>query len=155
MNIFYTSHCPVECAENLDTKRVIKMILETAQILSTAMRVNGYTGDQAYKITHRNHPSVKWACESRQNFEWLTSHFIALSNVYTLRRGKVHKSTAMARLFVLNSQIVPSLGYSSPPNCAANASLGISYKHIEDITKAYKLYLNERWENDKLEPTWR
>ena len=39
MNIFYISECPVQAAEWMVDKHVVKMILESAQLLSTAHRV--------------------------------------------------------------------------------------------------------------------
>lgn len=54
MNIFYLSRDPVLCAEMHCDKHVVKMILETAQLLSTAHWELGSTAP--YKPTHKNHP---------------------------------------------------------------------------------------------------
>ena len=67
MNIFVISQNPDECAQALDDLRLNKMILETAQLLSTAIRFHGYTGNLAYKATHINHPCSIWARTSRGN----------------------------------------------------------------------------------------
>jgi hypothetical protein len=86
------------------------MILETAQLLSTAHRVldgDQYTDatgkrkiqrwdllppmDKLYKATHVNHPSSVWARSSNNNYNWLYCHFIALLNEYAYRYGKHHK----------------------------------------------------------------
>lgn len=154
MNIFYTSNCPKESAKYLDNKRVVKMCLETAQLLSTALRVNGYNGDLAYKITHKNHPSTKWVCSSRSNFEWLVEHFKALCFEYTDRYGKIHKSSRLLGIFQCCKHLIPDSGFTSPPNCAANKDKGISYKHIANTEIAYQMYLNDRWESDSREPKW-
>jgi len=61
MNIFVVSPDTMECAKALDDLRLNKMIIETAQLLSTAMRVQGYTGNDIYKSTHVNHPCAVWA----------------------------------------------------------------------------------------------
>ena len=50
-------------------KHVVKMIVESIQILSTVNRLNGL--DEGYSITHRNHPCVLWAGESKGNWEYL------------------------------------------------------------------------------------
>jgi len=154
MNIFFTSPCPVESAKFLDTKRVNKMILESAQLLSTALRENGYEGD-IYKSTHRNHPSTVWARQSRDNYIWLLRHFEALAKEYHARRGKWHKSYITLYNTLSNAVSYIPEGKLTPfANCAAREDLGISYKHLEDVHQAYKLYLNERWDLDKKEPTW-
>ncbi len=155
MNIFFTSKDPVEAARNLDTKRVNKMILESAQMLSTALREHGYSGDEIYKSTHKNHPSTVWARATRANYCWLLQHFEALAVEYHARRGKWHKS--FVHLFSTLSaatDFVPNGELTAFANCAANAAVGVSYKHVEDVVQAYILYLNDRWDADKLEPVW-
>jgi hypothetical protein len=155
MNIFAVSNCPRECAQFLDDKRVVKMCLETAQILSTALRLNGYEGDNVYKKTHQKHPVVLWAAETRLNFLWLIEHLQALCSEYTRRYGKNHKCESMILDFLLLADIIPQ-GFQTPfANCAANQTKGISYKHVEDVNMAYRLYLNDRWDTDAREPTWK
>ena len=99
-------------AQSLVDKHVVKMILESAQLLSTAHRVidgenylaktsNGRSikrwelpddrEDVLYKATHMNHPSAKWARQSVQNYLWLVDHFFGLMDEYTYRYGKIHK----------------------------------------------------------------
>ena len=85
MNVFILDTNPVIAAQMQCDKHVVKMVLETAQILST---ISG----GPYKPTHANHPCVKWAALNRVNFSWLRRHGLALSAEYTLRYGKVHKS---------------------------------------------------------------
>ena len=156
MNIFFTDPCVIQCAKNLDTKRVNKMILESCQMLATAINENG--GKAPYKSTHKNHPSNAWTRESYENWVWLWKHMVALTWEYKRRRGKIHKSFLKFTNSNVKEQAVELLekrGLTEKPNCAARESLGISYKHVEDIYLAYKLYLNDRWECDSVEPTWR
>lgn len=157
MNIFYTSTCPVECAKNLDDKRVVKMCLETAQMLCTAINESG--GTAPYKSTHKNHPCNIWARQAAGHWLWLYKHFIALCWEYKKRYGKIHKSFKVLQSVKLKDQIdiLPKVFISDlkhPPNCAANTSKGISYKHITQTVDAYKIYLNDRWETDSRTPTW-
>lgn len=112
MNIFYIDHCPVAAAQGMVDKHVVKMILESAQLLSTAHRLldgrevagKSKTGRNAkrwvlddarepvlYQATHINHPSAVWARKSVENYIWLTEHFFALGQEYTYRYGKTHK----------------------------------------------------------------
>ena len=112
MNIFYIDADPVQAAEWMVDKHVVKMILESAQLLSTAHRyldgreVEGKSAsgrkarrwilDDArekvlYQATHINHPSAVWCRESVENYNWLVDHFFALMAEYTYRYGKQHK----------------------------------------------------------------
>lgn len=152
MNIFATSPSPVESARYLDDKRVIKMVLESAQMLSTAINMHGGSG--GYKSTHVNHPANVWARTTRANYEWLLAHFVALCDEYTLRYGRVHKCAAMVDFFSRSAVLIPSGGLTPFANCAANSGLGLSYKGTADTHEAYRLYLTDRFRSDKRTPTW-
>jgi len=112
MNIFYISDDPIQAAEWMVDKHVVKMIVESAQLLSTAHRLlDGMEtiGTSAsgrskkmwelfdarepvvYQATHINHPSAVWCRSSIENYVWLVEHFFALMNEYTFRYGKKHK----------------------------------------------------------------
>ena len=154
MNIFATSTCPKECAAFLDNKRVIKQTLETAQLLSSALRLCGYTGDDVYKITHKNHPSSVWTRATQGNYKWLLEHFKALCNEYNRRTGKTHASSNLLPIFEANIGLIP-VGERMPfSNNARNLTKGVDFTHESDVTLAYQLYLSERWESDKREPKW-
>jgi hypothetical protein len=91
MNIFYLDRDPIEAARLQCDRHVVKMILETAQLLSTAH--NELDGGQiAYKSTHKNHPSAVWARASAENYYWLQRHLGALGHEYFRRYGRVHKT---------------------------------------------------------------
>lgn len=154
MNIFYTNKCPKVSAINLDSKRVNKMILESCQMLCTAINENG--GESPYKSTHKNHPSNIWVRESRANFDWLYKHARALAEIYQNERNRIHGCVRV--LDIIQDRglwaLIPQGSFTEPPNCAANKSLGICYKHVTDVPTAYKRYLCERWDNDKLAPKW-
>jgi hypothetical protein len=96
MNIFVTHYDPALAVQHLDNSRVNKMIIETAQLLST---VNSLTGDSyvPYKPTHRTHPCTIWAARSAANYNWLVDYFYALAHEYTHVRsnGKIHASTRL------------------------------------------------------------
>lgn len=155
MNIFVTSKCPIESAKYLDSLRCNKMILESAQMLSTALRVHGCSEEKLYKISHKNHPCSIWSRATRANYLWLYEHFVALATEYHKRRGKWHMSyLKLSEVLKNNAHYVPQGKLTKFANCAARQDLGISYKHMDDVTKAYQLYLNDRWENDVREPVW-
>lgn len=125
MNIFYLSNDPVEAAQAHLDKHVVKMILEYAQLLSTAHRlldgnqivekryVNGSLparwrnvkkwkldderDEILYSATHSNHPSAIWARASSCNYEWLYKLFCATCDEYTYRYGKTHLTDSKLR----------------------------------------------------------
>jgi len=91
MNIFLLDNVPRICAKYHCDKHVVKMVLETAQILSTVARGRGY--DVGYKPTHKNHPSVVWAGRSEATTVFTYQLGIELGLEYTHRYGKTHKSS--------------------------------------------------------------
>jgi len=111
MNIFYIDHDPIKAAQGMVDKHVVKMILESAQLLSTAHRLldgtqiegTSKTGRKAkrwilhdgrqdvlYLATHIHHPSAVWCRQSVENYSWLVEHFFALMHEYTHRYNKKH-----------------------------------------------------------------
>jgi hypothetical protein len=152
VNIFVTSDCPVECAKNLDDKRVVKMVLETAQMLCTALNLANQK--TPYKSTHANHPSNMWARSTRSNWVWLWNHGVALCSEYTSRYGRVHKCESVIKSLFKLKAFIPEGPLTPFANCAANKSIGVDYKHVKNTTLAYQLYLNDRWKADKRKPTW-
>ena len=91
MNIFYLSTDPEKAAKYMYNKHVVKMILESAQLLCTAhVMLDGDDADVPYKVTHKNHPSAVWVRESADNYSWLYFHMLALGEEYTRRYGKKH-----------------------------------------------------------------
>lgn len=154
MNIFATSQCPIESAKFLDDVRVIKMTLESAQLLSSALRLCGYTGDDVYKISHKNHPSNLWARATQGNYKWLLEHFRALCDEYARRTGKTHASSKLLPIFEQNVSLIPEGERMPFSNNARNLTKGVDFTHETDTIKAYQLYLSSRWESDKREPKW-
>tara|TARA_R110000851_G_scaffold110632_2_gene233477 strand:+ start:298 stop:912 length:615 start_codon:yes stop_codon:yes gene_type:complete len=98
MNIFVLDENPVKAAFLVDDIRLPKMCLETCQMLATALHKLGVPDRHLphtlkgtpYRPTHMNHPCTIWAGQSRQNFEWLVRHGIALCREFTRRFGKMH-----------------------------------------------------------------
>ena len=87
MNIFVLDPCPGRSAEFLCDAHVVKMILESAQLLSTHDALHGRI--RKFRITHRNHPCRK-ALGNPANYRWLCSHLRALLAEYAFRWGKIH-----------------------------------------------------------------
>jgi len=152
MNIFATYKCPTRSAIALDDKRVIKMVLESAQILSTA--INKMGGEGPYKTTHMNHPCSIWARLNKENYKWLLEHFEALCREYTWRYGKIHKCMGHLKRLSEGIRYMPSGAITPFANCAANHNLGLDFKSISPAREAYRKYLVAKWKIDKREPKW-
>lgn len=111
MNIFVLDKNPIVAAQLQCDKHVVKMIVESAQMLSTAHRMldgQEYKApsksgkrmvkkwklknhdDVIYSAVHMGHPCTVWTMESNANYEWHYKHFIALCDEYTFRYGKTH-----------------------------------------------------------------
>jgi len=91
MNIFYLDHDAIKSARAMTDKHVVKMIVETAQLLSTAHHVLDGTNalpKRIYKPTHRNHPSAVWVRETIGNYIWTRNHLWALLDEYAQRYNK-------------------------------------------------------------------
>lgn len=98
MNIFFLSWKPRQAAESHCDKHVVKMIIETAQLLYAAHWVleTHNLPPNAYKLSHKNHPSAIWTRESLTNYLWLCSLGWWLCKEYQFRYGenKTHKTEA-------------------------------------------------------------
>lgn len=143
MNIFVTDKCPYKSAKRLDNKRVIKMALESTQLLCTALYHHGIP--TPYKPTHANHPCSVWARISRSNWLWLYEHAIALCREYELRYGKKHKCLAILSLIKGYEIVIDDFGLTEFANVTP-------YKG--NVHTAYLQLLNDKWDSDKREPTW-
>ena len=100
MNIFVTDHCPIQSARNLPDKHIVKMPLETCQMLAIIYSDWYYGVGKLYKKdgtpyrtqhgAFRKHPCTIWAAEDKYNLAWLIEHGLALCFEYTARYDKVH-----------------------------------------------------------------
>jgi hypothetical protein len=115
MNIFYLSADPMEAAQLLCDKHVVKMTLESAQLLSTTMSCFGVAAP--YRPTHVNHPSALWVRASSAHYRWLLRHFQALCYEYKHRYQKTHRCEQLLTLFTgfWLSWPGPDLPFMPPP----------------------------------------
>lgn len=157
MNIFVLDRDPVIAAQLHCDKHVVKMILETAQLLSTAHRIldgdiTGQLPDEArdgilYRSTHQNHPSAIWARASSENYRWLVRLLRALCDEYHYRYGQHKRNPTHHK--VVNSGLLNQLE-TLPENITDDAQTEFpqcmpdEYKD-DDVVKAYrKYYLGEK-----------
>jgi hypothetical protein len=92
VNIFILNTDPYLAAQDMCDKHVVKMVLETGQMLSTIHRQHGNDHDLLYRATHQHHPCTVWAGASRMNYKWLVDHFTALALEYRYRYDRSHKT---------------------------------------------------------------
>mgnify|MGYP003627870862 FL=1 len=141
MNIFFLSADPIEAAEMSCDRHSIKMILESAQMLSTSLRLHGYDGEEyIYGSTHVNHPSTIWTGKTLANFNWVLTHAFGLCKEYTQRYGKIHKSEAILELCAsLSQRYIPIGSLTVPPKCMGD-KYKIGQTTWEDVVSSYRNY---------------
>ena len=159
MNIHYTYDEAEKCAKVLDDKRVNKMLLETAQMLSTTLHELDLVEPNIYKPFNANHPVNKWVREAFQNYIWTLDYFKALCLEYSYRHkdSRRHKSQELLTIFDKYKYRVRDKlpNYKTPHiNCARSKANNLDFSDMEDTKLAYRQYLKERWRNDKRTPTW-
>ena len=156
MNIFILDEDPVVAA-NLVDKHIIKMPLETAQILCTVAILKGFKAE--YRPTHKNHPAIKWASTSSANWNWLCVHGIALSEEYTKRYNKIHKCQ---RIIQENKDRTveifgDNIHYSKHTEFAK--CVPEKFKHLDPINAYKKYYIEDKkyigfWKHPGIMPKW-
>ena len=179
MNIFYIHEDPTTCAQQHVDKHVVKMILEYAQLLSTAHRVldgTEYIGksksgrkakryllpddreQHLYLASHFNHPSGKWVRHSLSNYQWLFKLWIELMREYHYRYGKVHTSMRLASHLRFPPTNIPQNEFS-PPWRAMPDQYKIDRSVTDYTIKSYRAYYNGakthmfKWKNRPV-PEW-
>jgi hypothetical protein len=137
MNIFVLDRDPVIAAQMQCDKHVVKMSLESAQMLCTVHRKFGGTTPELYKATHSNHPCTLWAGLSVSNYNWLYQHFIALCDEYTFRYGKVCMVDTKFRQLLSTPPVGMPEGDLTPfAICMKNQPECI----VEDPVESYKMF---------------
>jgi hypothetical protein len=141
MNIFYLSSDPETAAQMACDKHVIKMILESTQLLYTAQHLNENSlydcPYQPYKIAHKNHPSAIWTRSSMDHYNWLCQLALAYCDEYKYRYGydKEHSSEKHLVWLYNNPPVLDYDGFIDPPQCMPE-----QYKDYDDCVQAYRNY---------------
>ena len=158
VNIFYLSTDPYTAAEYHCDKHCVKMIVESAQLLSTAHRLldNDKIADDKnlYKSFSPNHPCAIWTRENHRHYMWLFWLMNGLCIEYTLRYDKVHKvsETGLRDQLREPPDNIIMDAFSPPPQCMPD-----KYK-TQNTVQAYRnYYLGEKatfaqWRLNK--PKW-
>jgi hypothetical protein len=181
VNIFYLSNDVVECAEMHCDKHTVKMIVEYAQILSTAHRVLDGNPEKVlsdsgrrltkyilddnrdknlYSATHINHPSTAWARKSYHNYVWLSKLLFWLAKEYTHRYEKTHlveRSGLLCDLLNVPNHLSKTITHSvftEPPPAMPD-----KYKVVNNSISSYRnYYIHEKasfasWKKREV-PNW-
>jgi hypothetical protein len=159
MNIFFLHSSPQICAEMHVDRHVVKMIIEYAQLLSTAHRIidgDEYTDLTAngrkikrwrlpdnreyelMKASHINHPSGVWTRASDLNYLWLYKLWRHLLAEYTYRYEKVHSCARLENVLMKLPNNIP-IGFFTEPTPA-----------MPDDAKVYDEIATDRFEIDSL-----
>ena len=178
MNIFYLSPNPVVAAQMACDKHVVKMVVESAQMLSTAHRM--LDGEQVivpsksgkrmvkqwllsdardtllYKSAHPNHPSTVWTRLSSGNYQWHYEYFVALCDEYTHRYGKVHMTDTKLRNALATHPTNIHQGRQTTMALAMNQNPECQFPN--DPIKSYRMFYKTKsfkmvWTNRNV-PTW-
>lgn len=155
MNIFILDLQPQQCARDHNDRHVVKMILESCQLLSTAHRVLDGThyidstsgrriqrwrlpdtsyDSLLYQATHINHPCAVWCRSSLDHYEWLWQLTTALAQEYTFRYGRTHKCHTIGLIESLKTPplAIPQIGWQSPalamPDDCKDANCVVAYR---------------------------
>ena len=183
MNIFYLNHEPKVCAEMHLDKHVVKMIIEYAQLMSTAHRMlDGTQGvEKRYvlgslparwrhikvwkhssesmdkglmRASHVNHPSNIWVRASKQNYMWLYQMWTHLLAEYTHRYGKHHACEKYAKHLCMPPENIADIPFTEPTPAMPDI-----YKVTNDSIKSYhNYYIHDKarfanWKNRET-PKW-
>lgn len=142
MNIFYLHSDPCKAAKYQYNKHVVKMILESAQMLCTAHHLLDpcNSDDIPYKVAHKNHPSTIWVRQSAPHYLWLYFHMIELGNEYYKRYGKKHLTiTKCEDVLKRYPGGIFNVGFSEPPQCMPD-----QYKSDSAIHAYWQYYIAEK-----------
>ncbi|MBA8755322.1 MULTISPECIES: pyrimidine dimer DNA glycosylase/endonuclease V [Wolbachia] len=167
MNIFVLDENPVIAARMLCDKHIVKMPLETAQLLSnvfsTALKapnpfvsITNQNIEVPYKLTHKNHPCSLWARQSKGNFFWLIKYGRELCKEYTWRYKRKHKSEEVIDWCDSNKNLLVFQSTDIKPFVQA---LPDQYKSSHSVKAYREYYLKEKmrfakWEKGREVPDW-
>jgi hypothetical protein len=161
MNVFFLDKNPNTNAKYHVDKHCVKMILEYAQLLSTAHRyldgkqiietsvigrkhkrwvLDNELDNVLYKATHINHPSSVWARSSLSNYMWLSHMLVELCKEYTYRYGKIHKCEQTGLVDTLLNNVptnIPNKPFTEPTPAMPDI-----YKVAGNSIQSYHNYYN-------------
>lgn len=173
MNIFVLDENPVMAAKLQCDKHIVKMILESGQMLCTAHRMLDGTmemrksksgkrmvkyfkledeakEDLFYKAVHHGHPCTVWTMESKDNYDWHYNHFLALCDEFRYRYGKTHETDRKLRYALVDApKNIPTIPMTQF-KLAMKSNPECMFP--EDPVKSYQLYYQTK--QDRFQMAW-
>lgn len=177
MNVFYLDHNTAFAAKALVDKHIVKMPLETVQLLSTAHRIldgqeitithNGRNkkryvlscekrNEMLYQASHINHPSAVWCRQNRSNYRWLAHYLIDMCFEYHARYGRHFKffENGLVDELLNFPENLPEGEFTQPP-----PAMPEHYKVQGDAIESYRrYYAGDKWRFAKWKhntiPSW-
>ena len=174
MNIFVLDENPIRASEMMCDKHIPKMVVESAQMMASALRRHGATDEQMpltksgtpYKGGYKHHPCTVWAGDSWHNFDWLANHAIGLLVEYYMRFGKEHAcNEAIGQMNGMSWRLpegrLTSFALAMPDEYRPRGSSDdVLYMEAEgdDAVQAYRAYYHAKtfakWEKGTPAPDW-
>lgn len=140
MNIFYLDEDPDIAARLQYNKHVVKMVLESAQMLCTAHHYYDNGDHVPYKPCHINHPSTIWTRSNTEHYYWLYKHMLALGNEYTRRYGKTHLTITKCKKPLQWAPMgMTTSAFKQPPQAMPD-----EYKNECSIEAYWNYYIGEK-----------
>lgn len=141
MNIFVLDENPTLCAQAHCDKHVVKMILETTQILCTNLHELGMGDHAPYRATHKNHPCTVWARQSRDNWQWTWQLGVELYAEYKYRfYNRTHKSGEV----LLALPTPTAMAYQCPDMTLRPQAMPDQYKQADAVLAYRDYYRHEK-----------
>lgn len=156
MNIFFLDPQPEIAARMHCDKHVCKMIVEYAQMLSTAHHETGSPiAIRVYKPTHKNHPANVWVRSNAMHYHWLYQLWRSLGDEYQTAYNRNHLSIVkLATPLITAPPNLPVKPFEMPPQCMPD-----EFK-ASDTVEAYRQFYIlgkpfAKWNRPKSEmPEW-
>jgi hypothetical protein len=172
MNLFILDKDPVKAAQLQCDKHVVKMLLESGQMLSTAHRMldgnvelrpsksgkrevkywvhpDSKLEQVLYRVAHQAHPCTVWTMQSNNNYTWHYIHFVALCNEYKYRYGKTHLTdTKLREVLETLPRNIP-VGHFTPQPLAMKSNPECMF---EDVVKSYRAFYQTK--QDRFKMVW-
>ena len=158
MNIFFLDKTPEQSAHYLCDKHVVKMALETAQMLCTAYQQKYGIKEDLYKPAYSNHPMTKWVGNTGGNFFFTMRLFDCITDEYATRYLKWHKSRKT--ILLLHRKYKEwrdwKTPFTTPPQCMPDKYKLRSDLYVEAYRRYYRGEKNyfAKWDKVRNTPDW-
>lgn len=162
MNVFVCDYDPIVAAKSLADKHVVKMVVETTQLLSTACHLQNISFEGQYKATHKHHPCLIALLEQPAFLQWTIAHGVALCHEYTERYQREHKSEqimAYAAKHLQTDHCIVMSDFDTFPRAVFDEfkTLPVVDAYRAHLRKKYNVLWkpgNARWKFPSVNPLW-